>query len=189
MEKRRTVGSVIRLDKPNKNGRGGTHGWQVRWPTGQPHKYYSKLFSDGLHGGRDSALDKARAYLEEQIKDNPMLNRRTVPYFQKTLSRNNTSGRIGVYRTHSYHKSGLKQEFWAAFCSVGPYGRPNMKKFYISTFDEDEARRLAIEFRERWEEAVLQGQEAIIDLFEEYSRTYDSGVAMDLPGTQKSDDW
>jgi len=181
------AGSIIRIDKPNKNGRGGTHGWQVRLSLGQHHKYYSKMFSDGKLGGREEALKAAEAYRAQLPELFPQFFQRRwpnpVPPYQKTLGKNNTSGRIGVYRTHSYHKSGLKQEFWGAHCSVGPYnGRPAAKRFYISTYGEEEAKRLAIEFRELWEEAVWQGLDAVRDLFEEYRQTPDSLPFFDLPG-------
>ncbi len=164
-----TIGSIIRIDKPKDNPK-GTHGWQVRLPIGQPRKYHSKLFSDGVFGGKEAALAAAQAYRQEQLQQHPekykALHNR--PFAQKPPS-NNTSGRVGVYRSHSYHgKTGKKQEFWAAYCPRGPYGRPWTKQFYIVTHGEEGARELAVELRDMWEEAAMQGTEAIDEFFEAY---------------------
>ncbi len=71
MEKRRGMGSIVRLDRPKDDPSKGTHGWQVRAPTGFPRKYHSKLFSDNKHGGNQPALEAAQAYLKEYREKNP----------------------------------------------------------------------------------------------------------------------
>ena len=163
------IGSIIRLDKPKDDMTKGTHGWQVRVPTGQPKNYYSKLFSDNVYGSKGKALVAAEEHLEEYLETHSITIRRSnIPYF-RTLAARNKSGKTGVYRTHSFHSgTGLKQEFWGVHCSIGPYGRPWSKQFYISTHGEEEAKRLAIEFREMWEQAVDKGEKALREFFEEY---------------------
>ena len=170
MDKRKQkIGSIIRLDKPKDDMTKGTHGWQVRVPTGKPRKYYSKLFSDNVYGSKGKALVAAEEHLEEYLNTHTIIfENSTSPYFKKRPARNK-SGKTGVYRTHSYHGgTGLKQEFWGVYCSVGPYGRPWTKQFYISTHGEEGAKQMAIEFREMWEEAVDKGEKALKQFFEEY---------------------
>ncbi|MBN1218651.1 MAG: hypothetical protein JXM69_06975 [Anaerolineae bacterium] len=166
------LGSIIRLDKPKHDFNHGTHGWQVRLPIGIPNKYHSKLFSDNIYGSKGQALVAAEEYLAEQLEKYPERYKsarpENIPFMSKPPS-NNKSGRTGVYRSHSYHgKTGKKQEFWAAFCPVGPFGYRWTKRFYIVTHGEEEARALATEVRELWEEAAAQGPEAIQRFFDEY---------------------
>jgi hypothetical protein len=167
------LGSVIRLDKPKDDPVHGTHGWQVRLPTGEPRKYYSKMFSDNLFGGREQAFQAAEAHLREQIETDPKFKSAAEQkrrFRTKPLS-NNRSGIMGVYRTHAYHKSGKKQEYWAAYCPIGPdNGKPWTKRFYISdvNYDEEQARQAAIDLRQMWQEAALQGEETLRRFFYEY---------------------
>ncbi len=71
MKKRRGMGSIIRIDQPKDDPSKGTHGWQVRSPTGSPKKYHSKLFSDNKFGGHQQALEAAQAYQKEYREANP----------------------------------------------------------------------------------------------------------------------
>jgi hypothetical protein len=92
-----------------------------------------------------------------------------LPPYYKEPSERNKSGRVGVFRSHSYHgKTKRKQEFWAVFCPLGPFGKHWTKRYYIVTYGEEEARRLATEFREMWEEAAEKGTEAVEEFFEIY---------------------
>lgn len=155
---------ICRIDKRN------THAWQVRGPG--KRGYLSRLFSDQKHGGREAALAAARAYLAElQTSLGPTGQAGPYPLRYHTGRRLNTnkSGITGVYRTHSYAGTGQKQEYWAAYVSIGPYGRGYMKRFYITEErDEEEAFRLAVEFRQMWEAAAQQGEAAIRRFFSEY---------------------
>lgn len=155
---------ICRIDKRN------THAWQVRGPG--KRGYHSRLFSDQKHGGREEALAAARAYLEElQASLGPTAQPSPYPFRYHTGRRlsSNKSGITGVYRSHSYTGAGLKQEFWGAYVSIGPYGRKYLKRFYITdNRDEEEAFRLAVEFRQMWEEAAQQGEAAIRQFFREY---------------------
>jgi hypothetical protein len=150
---------IVRIDKPKNDLTRGTHGWQVRGPG--KRGYHSRLFSDRKHGGREEARSAAEAYRQEVEKLYPSSSH-SPPYKDKPQP-NNTSGVLGVYRSHQYHgETGEKQEYWVAFCPVGPSGRRYSKKFYISDEqDDEEAFRLAVELRQMWEEAADQGKEAI----------------------------
>lgn len=160
------MGYIVRIDKP-KNSPHGTHGWQVRVHTGVPRKYHSKLFSDNRYGSQGKALVAAEEYLKDYLEKYPETPTfpNNVPYLKK-LSRRNTSGVTGVSRTHDINRRGEKDYYWGAFVPVGPYGRKTTKKFYVSTHGEGEAKRLAVEFRRMWEEAIDQSEEALKEFFE-----------------------
>jgi len=176
--KHEKIGSIIRIDDPKDDVKHGTHGWQVRVPTGEPRKYHSKLFSDGVHGTKGKALVAAEEYLDTYLKEHPEIyeivsRQSNVPYHRGRLLASNSSGVTGVYRTYGvpgWDKSKThKQYYWAAFCPKGPEGQKRWyKRFYVETHGEQEARRLAIEFRQMWEEAVEQGGEALEHFFEEH---------------------
>lgn len=173
----REYGYIIRIDQPKDLPTKGTHGWQVRFPTGEPRKYHSKLFSDNLYGGPEKSCEAAQAYLNQCRQTREYLPREhdhPCPRYvlmKGKLQANNTSGRTGVFRTHAYHgQTGKKQEYWGAFCPLGPDGQRNRwtKRFYVSSHGEEEAQRLALEFREMWEQAADNGETAIKEFFEEY---------------------
>ena len=173
----REYGYIVRIDQPKHTLSKGTHGWQVRFPTGEPRKYHSKLFSDNIFGSKEEALEEAETYLEEcreTLEYSPPESDHPCPRYallKGKLQANNSSGRTGVFRTHAFHgQTGKKQEYWGAFCPLGPDGQRNKwtKRFYVNSHGEDEARRLAIEFRNMWEDAADNGEEAIKQFFEEY---------------------
>jgi hypothetical protein len=162
------MGYIIRIDKP-KNSPKGTHGWQVRVHTGQAKKYYSRLFSDNKYGSRGKALVAAEEYLEAYLQKHPQAPTvpNNVPYHKGRLSRRNKSGVKGVCRTHEFNRRGEREYYWGAFIPRGPYGRKTTKKFYINAHGEEEAKRLAIEFRQMGEEAVDESKAALKEFFEQ----------------------
>ena len=138
-----------------------TQGWQVRG-SGK-RGYLSKLFSDRRYGSKDKALIAARAY-QQELKQIELPRPAHGPPYKSKPQANNKSGVLGVGRTHAYHgQTGQKQEYWYAFCPTGPDGRTfYTKRFYITEErDEEEAFRLAVEFRQMGEEAANAGKEAI----------------------------
>jgi hypothetical protein len=149
---------IVRLDKPKDSSK-GTHGWQVRGPG--KRGYHSKLFSDRKLGGREQALAAAEAYRQELERQYPP-RPNNMPVYKDKPQPNNRSGIVGVHHSHQYSGTGRYQEYWCAFCPVGPDGTGYFKKFYIGEErDAEEAFRLAVELRRMWEEAADQGQAAI----------------------------
>ncbi len=173
---------IVRIDAP-KNSKKGTHGWQVR--AGGKRGYHSKLFSDTQYGSKGKALVAAEQYLEEYLKAHPELADTTGPPFRfddsDEVQANNKSGVNGVHKTYTYHGWDKKKEhkawYWAASCPIGPQGQRNRwtRRFYIDTHGDEEAKRLAVEFRQMWEEAVKEGEAALKEFFdrEHYDRIVD----------------
>ncbi len=130
-----------------------THGWFVRvFRDGGTH---SKMFSDGVHGGREKALKDAQEYKEEYERQHP-------PSYASTRLRmkplrNNTSGVVGVSDTHDRSKTGKKLPCF----SVSWRPQKNVtrcKKFYYHHYDSREAAfEAAVEFRKAREHDILAG--------------------------------
>jgi len=171
---------IVRIDKEKTKSGGNTHGWQVRVGHDLRTGYYSKLFSDGKYGGSDKALAKAEEYLQEYLKDHPEQNRRAERFKWKhgfnenqTLNSRNKSGRNGVYRsrTNLRNDKSTYRYFWGASYTIDRFGKTNIvrsEKFFIDEYGEKEAKRLAIEFREMWEEAALKDVDAVKDFLNAY---------------------
>lgn len=123
---------------------GSTHGWFVR--AYRNGKTFSKLFSDGKHGGREAAFDAASDYRDElhtEIRSLPREPRKRRLVLRD--SRNKT-GVIGVTRTSRRLPNGSISE---AF-SVSWRPRPGIQRctsFSIRKYGEEKAFRLAVAHR------------------------------------------
>lgn len=165
------MGCIVRIDKP-KNSTKGTHGWQAR--AGGKRGYHSKLFSDNVYGSKGKALVAAEEYLEQYLKEHPEARadpQPNKPFHRGRLMRHNTSGITGVYYTEYAHRWDKERlvGYWCAFIPGGPAGQKRWHKtFNVDRYGEQEAKRLAIEFRKEWEKAVLIGEKAVEEFFEEY---------------------
>ena len=171
---------IIRIDKDKTKTGGNTHGWQVRAGRNLKTGYHSRLFSDGKYGGSDKALAEAEKYLAKYLQEHPEYNIKTTRFkwqhgFNEngTLHGRNKSGRNGVYRsrTNLRNDKSKYRYFWGASYTIDRFGKTNVirsEKFFIDEYGEREAKRRAIEFREMWEEAALQGVEAVKDFLNAY---------------------
>lgn len=134
---------ISRLDKRH------THGWQVR--VGEKRGYHSRLFSDRLLGGKDEALVAAKAYLAQYLVDHPQEQPAPIRFHSK-ITKRNKSGVVGVYRTELVNQGGV----WCAYVSRGPAGQTRWNiRYRVSVYGEEEAKRLASEFRTTWEKTVV----------------------------------
>ena len=137
---------------------GRTRGWWVRIHR-QPNPC-SKLFSDGKHGGTEQALEAAKAWRDEMLKDRPMLGHRQ----RESATKKIPTGVVGLYvggekkgekakicvslidwqgkhvGTHySVAKWGLRKALWKA-CVVLAQGREE---------DKQKAQKLAQEYYDK----------------------------------------
>lgn len=159
---------IVRLDKEKK---GKTHGWQVRGRG--KRKYFSKLFSDGVYGSKGKALMAAEEFLETYLQAHPELTtpkKPEMPPYHYNLNRNNKTGINGVHRTMSMkpYKGGVRR--YPSWCATytGLNGTQQKKQFSVNVYGEEEAKRLAVEFRQMWEEAVDKGEKAVADFLDAY---------------------
>ena len=130
-----------------------THGWFVRiYRDGQTH---SKMYSDQLWGGKQTALQAARKYRNEYERKHPQTYAATRIRMRPQC--NNTSGVVGVSDTHDKSKTGEKQPCF----SVSWRPRKNVvrcKKFYYHDFNSrEEAFATAVKFRKERESEIIKG--------------------------------
>jgi len=155
-----------------------TVAWQVRVGIGSGRKYHSKMFSDSVFGGSDDALVAAKKYLDDFLSDNPeyrIPQRKPQGPYHEGLHPNNVSGINGVHREGGRivkwrGKSKVKHPQWRANYTVN--GKGLKKSFSTFKYGEEEAKRLAIEFRKMWEEAADKGKQAVIDFIENHKNGY-----------------
>lgn len=130
---------------------GSTHGWFVRgYRNGQT---YSRLFSDRKHGGREEALDQARAYRDKlwnKLDELPRQPRRRRLVLRD--SRNST-GVLGVCRTKKKTPNGTINECYSVTWRPEP-GKQKCTSFSIRKYGEERAFEMAVEHRRKMLEEI-----------------------------------
>ncbi|MDZ4701489.1 MAG: hypothetical protein SH809_17385 [Rhodothermales bacterium] len=141
-----------------------THGWWVR--IRRKSNPCSKLFSDGVHGGKEEALAKAVAWRDEKLKDAPKLASRTVESGSKhvktgvpglsltfvegsegPLAHLQVSIQRGGKRTgtrYSINKWGLRASLWKACVAIAKgtlpaangSGRSSLQEMAVQLYDD-----------------------------------------------------
>lgn len=136
---------ISRIDQPDKRN----HGYYVRIT--HRGSTVQKYFPDQSNGGKEEALDKARAFRDSVIAELPTVKQRQAARpRRKTLS----SGVTGVTHVVSRDPNGqIRYEYWQGAWTL-PDGRRRTRKFSISRYGEEEALRMAVTARE---EALSQG--------------------------------
>ena len=131
---------IIRIDSDS------THGWQVR--VYRHGKTFSRLFSDRTYSSRDASFDAAEAHrltLADEVAALPEApaRRRLV-----RANRSNTSGVVGISRTHKMDRRGVRHEVYAVSWNPEP-GVARGTSFSIKRYGEDTAFAMACKLR--WE--------------------------------------
>lgn len=132
-----------------------THGWFARvYLKGK--RVRSKLFSDNLYASREDALDKARAWRDQQYADLPPEDRPQKIRYMKRRGKNNTSGRVGISKTFTRSKKDENKKLWCYSVTWAPTpGKPRNRSFYYSIYGSEEAAfRAACEFRAEREREI-----------------------------------
>lgn len=119
-----------------------TRGFQVRLC--RRGKYFSKLFSDAVFGGKRKALQAAREYRDSMIEE---LAPRELSRKQLARRKNvrNTSGVTGVRFVQEEDPraaKGVVYEYWEAQWSPEP-GIRSKKRFSVRKFGYEKALKLA----------------------------------------------
>ena len=144
-----------------------THGWFVRvFRNGGTH---SKMFSDGVHEGREKALKAAQEYKEEYERQHPP-SYATTRLRMKPL-RNNKSGVVGVSDTHDRSRAGKILPCFSV--SWRPQkNKTRCKKFYYHHYDSREsAFEAAVEFRKERELEILAEINGTVTTKKEFSQS------------------
>ena len=124
----------------------GTHGWYVRVYTNG--KTYSKLYSDNKYGGKERALkfaQKARQDAVNRLKNDPANKNDNRPNLIHR-NKNNSTGVVGVTKARKKNRSGNYSEIYQARWT-NKYGKIKMRQWSIRKYGEEEAFRLACQFR------------------------------------------
>jgi len=138
---------ITRIDHKN------THGWNVRIvKDGETH---SRLFSDGVHGGKRKALEAARAYrdkLHQKLFKRPVSERREIRY----SNARNSTGIVGVSLSVRRRGSGIYEYYVATWCPKK--GQQARKAFSVNMYGRRKAFRMACDFRRSKENEILSGR-------------------------------
>lgn len=122
------------------------HAWQVDVVRNNHGTY--KRFSDAAYGGKREALQSAINYRNDLIAKTNLFDHQI--WIRTKLRRNNKSGVPGVYRNEKSDTRypNAPRLYWVAIW-VDELGVRRCRSFSISRYGELEAKRMAIEERER----------------------------------------
>jgi hypothetical protein len=134
--------NIIRVDHEASH----THAWRAtlqRW-----NGITVKTFSDSVHNGKRNALKAALEYRNALLRQHSTFQHQM--WVRTRLRKNNTSGIPGVgrYEVVANPKTGRRQIFWLASWA-NERGARRQRKFFISSYGERQAKRLAIAERTR----------------------------------------
>jgi hypothetical protein len=125
------------------------YGWLVRAYGGG--KTFSKYFSDHRYGGKEASRQNALEYLERLTREvktqfADYKPRQNQPLYRKRPGSSNKTGVVGIHRCQTVNH-GKPVAYWAATWNED--GKPKDKKYYFGedTRSEEEAKKLAIEWR------------------------------------------
>jgi hypothetical protein len=145
----------------------GTSGWQVRYSREKVR--FQKIFFDSLHGGEAGALAAAEAYHAQLVSYFPPMLRREYVNQRRT----NSKDVVGVSRVMRKLKRGAKEYQYPAWQArwTTKEGKHANKTFHVSTYGEEEAKRLAEELR----------RQKVAEFGDELSASYSSEVVWIVP--------
>ncbi len=136
------------------NDSNGTHAWGVC--VQRHHAISTKMFSDGVWGGKRAALAAARAWLAQQMQADAEYEHQL--WRRNGLRTNNRSGVVGVAR-HERKPPSTGAAFWLASW-VDENGKSRKRKFSVLRWGERGAQRMAIDERD---EGVRRAVAARVD--------------------------
>ncbi|HRB14789.1 MAG TPA: AP2/ERF family transcription factor [Nitrospira sp.] len=129
-----------------------THCWRVK--VQRRKQLFTRDFSDGLHGGREAALQAAQAYRDMLVRTQAPLSK---PDYCAILKKNNRSGVSGLTRVDRWELlrgRRVRKVFWGVQWPIGN-GRSRHKTFSIMKYGEEAAFQLALAARETALQALI----------------------------------
>ena len=139
---------ISRIDSEHSH----SYGWFVRVYYKHP-EVHSKFFSDGKYGGKRKALEEAKRYLAEYMRENPPPEK--LPYQREPIA-TNTTGVNGISETYQRDGKGEKIPCFQVFYAPKKNERKN-KRFYHHHYDSrEEAFEEAVKFRKEQEAEILR---------------------------------
>lgn len=113
-----------------------THCWRVT--VQRRKKIFVRDFSDGLHGGRQPALQAAQVYREKLVKTYPPLNKAAYCAIRKKNNRSGISGLTRMDTWEMYKGLRFRRLYWDAQWPIS-HRKAQHKKFSITKYGEEEA--------------------------------------------------
>jgi hypothetical protein len=122
---------------------GNTHGWWVRvYKDSKPLE--SKLFSDGVYGGKEKAKKQAQDYRDTVVKKHKIVPVHMRKTHEHSVDSRSTSGMVGVTLSMS-DKSGSTRVHWSA--RFMEKGRQRNVSFSVRKYGYEGAFRKALRAR------------------------------------------
>lgn len=122
---------------------GNTHGWWVRvYKDSKPVE--SKLFSDGVHGGKNKAKLKAQEHRDKVVKKNKVVPVHLRKTGEHSVDRRSTSGMVGVTLSVAEKAGSLRVHWSARFMEKG---RQRNVSFSVRKYGYEGAYRKALRVR------------------------------------------
>lgn len=145
---------LSRVDSKN------THGWQFRIERKEITE--RKFFRDSKFGSNEKALAAAKEHRNQFLEAATELSIRVGAsrHTSTTLPASNTSGILGVNRSHSKERNGMKFPLWQT-TYILPDGGIETKKSSVNKYGEQVALLRSIEFRKQGMINLLNNEEDI----------------------------
>lgn len=122
---------------------GNTHGWWVRvYKDSKPVE--SKLFSDGVHGGKEKAKKQAQEHRDKVVKKHKIVPVHLRKTREHSVDRRSTSGIVGVTLSVADKAGSLRVHWSARFMEKG---RQRNVSFSVRKYGYEGAFRKALKVR------------------------------------------
>ncbi len=122
---------------------GNTHGWWVRvYKDSKPVE--SKLFSDGVHGGKNKAKIMAQEHRDKVVKKHKIVPVHLRKTHEHSVDRRSTSGMVGVTLSVANKTGSLRVHWSARFMEKG---RQRNVSFSVRKYGYEGAYRKALRVR------------------------------------------